>query len=151
LVFPFTALIRENRAKALMVSHSLVPALDDKIASLSPAIMGAWLRQEMGFEGIIVCDDFSMASARGPASARSSAFASSPAVTGGDQLRPETAAVLSLAAGADMVLVWPPDLRRTHRAILAALDNNSLSRERLREAAARIIFEKIRMGIIAER
>jgi len=115
-----------------MVSHSTVPAWDsENIASLSPIVMGDWLRQELGFEGIIICDDFSMASAGG---------------TG--HLKPETAAVLSLAAGADMVLVWPPDLRRTHRAILAALNDGKLSRERLREAAGRIIFEKIRTGLL---
>jgi beta-N-acetylhexosaminidase len=119
-----------------MVSHSAVPALaSENIASLSPAVMGGWLRQELGFAGLIICDDFSMASAGGQ-------FA------GG--LRPEMAAVRSLAAGADMVLVWPPDLRRTHRAILAALDDGSLPRSRLREAAGRIIFEKIRIGLIGE-
>jgi beta-N-acetylhexosaminidase len=143
LVFPFAALIRENRMRALMVSHSLVPVMDSEIASLSPVIMDAWLRQEMGFEGIIICDDFLMASARGPAAARGPSVA-------GEGYRPEIAEVLSLAAGADMVLVWPSDLRRTHRAILAALNDNSLSRERLREAAARIIFEKIRMEIVNE-
>jgi len=99
--------------------------------------MGDWLRQELGFEGIIVCDDFSMAAA------------SVPVVAGGQGgLKPEIAAVLSLAAGTDMVLVWPPDLRRTHRAIVAALGDGRLSRERLREAAERIIFEKIRMGLL---
>jgi beta-N-acetylhexosaminidase len=131
LTAPFTALIQNGYAHAIMVSHSLVPAWDNEIASLSPLIMDTWLRQELGFEGIIICDDFSMNSAGG-----------------GNRLKPETAAVLSLAAGADMVLVWPPDLRRTHRAILAALDDGGLSRERLREAAGRIIFEKIRKGLI---
>ena len=129
---PVASLIRGNQARALMVSHSAVPAMDSKnIASLSPAVMGGWLREELGFDGLIICDDFSMAAAGG---------------LGG--LKPEMAAVLSLAAGADMVLVWPPDLRRTHRAILAALNDGRLSRERLREAAGRIILEKIRMGLI---
>jgi len=132
LTAPITALIRGGQARAIMVSHSAVPAWDsENIASLSSTVMGDWLRQELGFEGIIVCDDFSMASAGGQS-----------------HLKPETAAVLSLAAGADMVLVWPPDLRRTHRAILTALNNGKLSRERLREAAGRIIFEKIRMGLL---
>jgi beta-N-acetylhexosaminidase len=127
---PVASLIRGNQVRALMVSHSAVPALDSKyIASLSPAVMNVWLRQELGFDGLIICDDFSMAAA-----------------TGG--LKPEMAAVQSLAAGADMVLVWPPDLRRTHRAVLAALDDGRLSRERLREAAGRIILEKIRLGLI---
>jgi beta-N-acetylhexosaminidase len=137
---PVASLIRGNQVRAIMVSHSAVPAVDsENIASLSPAVMGVWLRQELGFDGLIICDDFSMASAGSPAAA-----------VGGRSLRPEMAAVLSLSAGADMVLVWPPDLRRTHRAILAALGDGRLSRERLREAAGRIIFEKIRMGLIGE-
>jgi len=137
---PIASLIRGNQAgagartRALMVSHSMVPAWDsNNIASLSAAVMGGWLRQELGFDGLIICDDFSMTAAAAAA-----------------KLKPETAAAMSLAAGADMVLVWPPDLRRTHRAILAALEDGGLSRERLREAAERIIFEKIRMGLINE-
>jgi hypothetical protein len=47
-----------------------------------------------------------------------------------------------------MVLVWPPDLRRTHWEIQAALGDGMLSRERLREAAERIILEKIKLGMI---
>jgi beta-N-acetylhexosaminidase len=138
LTAPIAALIRGGHARAVMVSHSAVPAWDgENIASLSPAVMGDWLRQELGFEGIIVCDDFSMAAASGPAAAG-----------GQNSLKPEIAAVLSLAAGADMVLVWPPDIRRTHRAIVAALNDGRLSRERLREAAGRVIFEKIRMGLL---
>jgi len=138
LTAPIAALIRSGHARAIMVSHTMVPAWDsENIASLSPVVMGDWLRQELGFEGIIVCDDFSMAAANGPAAAG-----------GQGSLKPEAAAVLSLAAGADMVLVWPPDLRRTHRAIVAALDDGRLSRERLREAAGRIILEKIRIGLL---
>jgi beta-N-acetylhexosaminidase len=138
LISPFTTLSRGAHARALMVSHSAVPAWDSThIASLSSLVMNDWLRQELGFDGIIICDDFSMASARSPASAK-----------GTDHIKPEVAAVMSLAAGTDMVLVWPPDLRRTHRAILAALNENTLSRERLREAVTRVIFEKIRMGLI---
>jgi beta-N-acetylhexosaminidase len=127
LVSPFAALIRGGNARAIMVAHSLVPAWDSVIASLSPAVMGTWLRQELGFNGIIICDDFSMTSAN---------------------VKPETAAVQSLAAGADMVLVWPPDIRRTHRAIMTALDNGDLSRARLQEAAERIMIEKIRLGLL---
>jgi beta-N-acetylhexosaminidase len=131
LAAPFATLIRGGQARVIMAAHSAVPALDSEhIASLSPAVMGGWLRGELGFEGIIISDDFSMAAANG------------------DAASPSPAAVRSLAAGADMVLVWPPDLRRTHGAIMAALAGGSLSRNRLREAAARIILEKLRMGLI---
>jgi len=138
LVFPFAALIRENRVRAVMVSHSSVPARDaEKIASLSPAIMGEWLRRELGFEGLIISDDFSMAAA-----AATGVAAATGAATAAGRVRPEEAAVQSLIAGADIVLVWPPDLRRTHKAIQAALADGRLSRRRLEESAARIIYEK---------
>jgi beta-N-acetylhexosaminidase len=139
LVSPFAALIYGGNVRAIMVAHSAVPAWDNVIASLSPAVMGTWLRQELGFDGIIICDDFSMTSARSPASAGGPASA---------DIKPETAAVQSLAAGSDMVLVWPPDIRRTHRAIMTALENGDLSRERLQDAAERIMVEKIRLELL---
>jgi beta-N-acetylhexosaminidase len=127
LVSPFAALI-ENGARAVMVAHTSVPAIDSEISSLSPAVMGGWLRGELGFDGIIISDDFSMAAAGGTS--------------------PEEAAILSICAGADMVLVWPPEIRRTHRAFVSALEDGRLPRERAREAAARIIYEKLKMGLI---
>jgi beta-N-acetylhexosaminidase len=130
MVKPFSALVKNHHIPAIMVSHVLVPALDaNRIASLSPDIMGKWLREELGFDGIILSDDFSMGAA----------------AQGG---RPEDAAVASLAAGADMVMAWPSHLRRVHGAILKALEDGRLSREKLRESAARIIAEKIRIGLL---
>lgn len=130
LVYPFSYLIKDG-ARAVMVAHSGVPALDDKIASLSQAVMGKWLREEMGFNGIIISDDFFMAAAGG--------------------MPPEEAAVHSVVSGADMILVWPQDLSRTHEFFLKSLENGVLSRERLVNAAQRIIYEKIRMNLISER
>jgi beta-N-acetylhexosaminidase len=135
LVSPFAALINGG-ARTVMVAHTQVPAIDNKIASLSNVIMGNWLRGELGFKGIIISDDFSMAAAGGRSAKES--------------FTTEEAAVLSLAAGADMVLVWPPDIMRTHRAIVSAIENGRLPRERLFEAAARVIYEKIKMGLVTE-
>jgi beta-N-acetylhexosaminidase len=131
LTRPFADLIRAGAVPALMVSHSRVPDRGGEIASLSAAVIGDWLRGELGFTGLVIADDFSMAAA---------------AASG---LSPEAAALRSLAAGTDMVIVWPGNIRRTHRAILAGVRRGELSRERLREAAARIIGEKIRLGLIA--
>ena len=129
LVYPFAALIN-NGARAVMVAHTSAPAVDSEIASLSAAVMGNWLRRDLGFNGIIISDDFLMAAAAGNRSS-------------------EESAIISIAAGADMILVWPPYIRQTHRAFLSALKDGRLSRERMREAAARIIYEKIKMGLIA--
>jgi beta-N-acetylhexosaminidase len=143
-VAPFAALIgsggpgkggtprgqREEPVSGVMVSHVLVPAWDgERIGSLSPILIGEWLRKDMGFGGIVLADDFSMAAAA-------------------SRLSPEEAAVASIAAGADMVMAWPMNILKLREAILRALGEGRLSRGRLEEAAARIIAEKIRLGLI---
>ncbi|MCL2800907.1 MAG: glycoside hydrolase family 3 protein [Treponema sp.] len=127
LAFPFDYLIKNN-ARSIMAAHTLVPVIDDKIASLSSVFMQNWLRDKLKFDGIIVSDDFIMAAA--------------------GRINPEDAAVLSIIAGSDMILVWPAHLRKTHDAIILALENGSLPRERLINAAQRVIYEKLRMGMI---
>jgi len=129
LVFPFKAIINNvYGGSAIMVAHTAVLAFDSKIASLSKVVMEDWLRGELGFSGLLIADDFSMAAAGGQS--------------------PEEAAVLSITAGTDMVLVWPKDLRRTHSAIITAINDGRLSREKLRDIAYRIIIKKINMGLL---
>ena len=127
LIFPFLALIN-NGARAMMIAHTLVPSIDNKIASLSKVFMRDLLRNELGFDGIIISDDFIMQAA-------------------GNMSRYQ-AAVYSIAAGADMILVWPGDLERTHRAIMSALEEGLLSRETLFEAVQRINYEKLKLGLL---
>jgi beta-N-acetylhexosaminidase len=127
LVSPFTAAIK-NGARSIMAAHTRAPAIDDKIASLSPVVMGKWLRDDLGFDGIIISDDFIMAAA--------------------GNISPEEAAVLSVAAGSDMILVWQAHLPKTHQAFIDALKDGRLSSERLRDAAQRVIYEKLKMGLI---
>jgi beta-N-acetylhexosaminidase len=132
MVKPFAGVIREGHVPAVMVSHIVVSAWDEeRNASLSPKIIRDWLRGNLGFTGIVVADDFSM-----------SAVAASGLDSG-------TAAVEALNAGVDMVMTWPRNLASVHRAILTALQEGRLSREQLRESVARIIFEKIRYGLIS--
>jgi beta-N-acetylhexosaminidase len=129
LVRPFAGLIRRIDVPALMVSHALVPAWDDERgASLSPPIIRLWIREELAFKGILLADDFSMAGSGG-----------APA-----------AAVEAINAGVDMIIVWPADLAAVHRALLSALGEGRISRERLRTAAAGILREKIRRGMVQE-
>jgi beta-N-acetylhexosaminidase len=140
-VRPFAALIRRRPPPAMMVSHAVVPAWDgERNASLSPAVIQGWIRGELGFRGILLADDFSMASAAG-----TNPNAGNYPNAG---IYPREAAVEALKAGIDMVMTWPPDLRAAHGAILSALAEGRLPRERLREAAERILVEKIRYGII---
>jgi beta-N-acetylhexosaminidase len=114
-----------------MVSHAVVNAWDAKVnASLSRPVVSLWLRQSLGFSGMVLGDDFSM----GAISAAG--------------LSEEDAVIEALNAGVDMVMAWPRSLGRLHRAILSALEDGRLSRERLREAVARILCEKLRWGLM---
>jgi beta-N-acetylhexosaminidase len=130
---PIAAVIRSG-VPAVMVSHALVPAWDEShIASLSPRVIQTWLRGKLGFTGIVLADDFSMGAA--------AAFAPSL----------EDAVVDALNAGVDMVMTWPGNLTAIHAAILKALSGGRLNRKRLEEAAERILYEKMRRGLIKMR
>jgi beta-N-acetylhexosaminidase len=127
-VQPFAAVIDALAPSAVMVSHVVGPAWDEsQNASLSETVMRGKLRGELDFQGVILADDFSMG-----------------AVSGG--YNTEEKSVAALKAGADMVMAWHRNLVSIHNAILAALSEGVLSRERLEDAAARIICEKLRAG-----
>jgi len=130
MVRPFAALIRGLSPPVIMLSHVMVPALDSqKNASLSSKVIKDWLRVELGFRGIVLADDFSM----GAVAARG--------------LSPGAAAVEALNAGVDMIIVWPKDVIAVHASILSALKEKRISRERLVEAASRVITEKLRYDV----
>ena len=82
---PFKKLI--SKCPMVMISHCIYPALDSVEASRSEKIIGGLLRQEMGFDGVVVSDDMVMG-----------------AIPSDDKPWRE-AIVAVVAAGADMVLV----------------------------------------------
>ncbi|MFE7224437.1 glycoside hydrolase family 3 N-terminal domain-containing protein [Nocardioides sp. NPDC057577] len=118
---PFRA-AAEAGAASVMTSHIMVPALDPELpGTLSAPVLG--LLRELGYEGPIVSDALDMAGA--------SAIRGIPA-----------AAVLSLAAGADLLILGPDKptslVRDTAAAIVAAVESGELPLERLQDAVARI-------------
>jgi beta-N-acetylhexosaminidase len=128
---PFAGIIRELRPPAVMVSHAVAAAVDgERNASRSQAVIGGWLRGELGFPGMVIADDFSMGAV--------AALGISPAA----------ASVEAIKAGADMVMAWPRSIGEIKAAILNAVSQGSLPRERLVDAAANIIAEKIRYGLV---
>ncbi|MCX7655219.1 MAG: glycoside hydrolase family 3 protein [Treponemataceae bacterium] len=131
-LLPFQRLAAmEGGPAAIMVSHSIVVSLDRyHPASLSSFIIQHWLKGELAYEGIALADDFSMG-----------AIAKTGKI-------PERAVVEALAAGIDMVLVWPRDLRRVHQTILSAVKKGELPRSRLEDAVQRILMQKARYGLV---
>ena len=63
---PFVAAIGAG-ALGVMTGHLLVPALDDRPATLSRRILHDLLREELGFDGVVVTDALEMAGVRAPA------------------------------------------------------------------------------------
>ena len=114
---PFRQAIAAGVA-SVMTAHLLLPSLDpDLPATLSPAVLNDLLRQELGFDGLVVTDALVM-----------------EAITG--RYGAGEAAVLALEAGADLVLM-PADADAALDAIVAALEAGRLSHERLEASLER--------------
>ena len=124
-LIPFQAGI-DSGLGAVLVSHNIVTALDgEHPASLSPAVM-AYLRQNMGFSGVILTDDLSMGALEG--------------------YTPEEAAVLALQAGATMLC--STDFDTQIPAVLEAVRNGRLSEEAVDDAVYKILTWKQSLGLI---
>jgi len=127
---PFQQAISEG-AEALMAAHVVYPAFDGlNPASLSPRILQGVLREEWGFEGLLVSDDMSMG-------------ALSDCLDGG------RVAVRALMAGIDHFLVRRPIcLQQDMRAALyeAARSDRSVQM-RVEEASDRFLKLKSQCGV----
>lgn len=123
-LWPFRVAIGEG-VRAIMTGHLLVTAYDEKLpATLSPRILTGLLREELGFEGLIVTDGIEMAAVSGRYG------------LGG-------ASAMAVAAGADAVCVGGENAdEATHAhirdAIADAVAEGRLPEERLADAAARV-------------
>ena len=126
---PFRAAI-EAGVSSIMTAHLSVPAFepDSRLpATLSRAILTDLLRQQMGFDGLIVTDALDM----------------------GGITRyywPGEAAVRAFEAGAD-VLLLPPNPETAYRALLAAVRSGRIPVQRLNDSVERILRAKARVEL----
>src|SRR4051812_24513494 len=127
---PFGAAV-EAGVPAVMVSHAVYPAYDrGRIASQSPALLRL-LRGRLGFGGAVLTDSLDAAAVQ----ARSS--------TG-------TAAVRSVSAGADLLLVGGPSgYKQVHRRLLSSARRSARFRARVADAAQHVRELKLRLGLRA--
>lgn len=116
---PFQAGI-EAGAEFVMVSHVTVSAVDGDAmpSSLSKTMMTDILRNELGFQGVIITDALNMS-----------------AIT--EYYTTEEAVVKAIAAGADMLLM-PEDFNAAYDAVMAAVQDGAISEERIDESLERI-------------
>jgi beta-N-acetylhexosaminidase len=125
---PFRSAI-EHGVDSVMTAHIAVPALDgtDVPATLSSKIMTGILRDEFGFKGLIVTDALEMGG-----------------IIKGFGVG--EAAVRSVQAGAD-VLLMPPDVHAAIEAVVAAVNQGKISRERIQQSVKRILEAKANLGL----
>ncbi|QSB06828.1 glycoside hydrolase family 3 protein [Natronoglycomyces albus] len=127
---PFAAAI-EAGVDSIMSAHLRFPSLDASgtPATLSEPIMTGLLRDELGFDGVVVTDSLEMEGVRADYS---------------DAQIP----VKALQAGVDMLLM-PADLEVAFDAVLDAVSSGELTEERIDESVARILRLKFDRGIVS--
>lgn len=124
---PFRRAVQRGVA-SLMTAHVLYRALDRELpATLSPAIINDFLRQELQYDGVVLTDDLEM-----------------HAII--DHFGVEDAAVRAVLAGCDMVLICKDRDREVaaFEAVEQAVTSGTISTERLDRSAARIVRLKNR-------
>jgi len=116
-------------AAAVMVAHIELPALDPSRgpATFSHPVVTGLLREQLGFEGLILTDSMLM---DGVARLGSSA----------------DNAVKAVLAGNDMVLD-APDMLDAFRGLAAAVASGVISRARLEQSVRRVLSAKARLGL----
>ncbi len=110
--------------RVIMVSHISCPNVtgDNTPATLSSMLITDVLREQMGFDGMVITDALNMG-----------------AIT--DQYSPDQAAVAALNAGADMLLM-PADFQTAYQGVLQAVADGTVTEERIDESVARILTVK---------
>jgi beta-N-acetylhexosaminidase len=124
---PFREAVKDG-VGMVMVAHLLVPALDPvKPTTFSKRTVTALLREGMEFDGLIVSDALDMGALAG-------------------EYSQGEVAVRAVEAGVD-ILLHPQDARITVDAVVSAVEQGRLTRQRIDESVERILAAKHRLGL----
>lgn len=106
--------------KMIMVGHIAVPTLTDENmpASLTPGLVTGILREELGYDGLIITDVMNVAAIS-------------------EYYDADTAAVMAVKAGCDMILM-PSDFKSAYNGVLNAVKSGSIPEDRINESLVRI-------------
>jgi beta-N-acetylhexosaminidase len=121
---PFRAAVSSGVA-LVMTSNAVYPEIDvEAPASLSQPVIEGQLREELGFEGVVITDDLLAGSIQ-------------------DELSPPQAAVQAATAGADVLLfAKATNPAAIQRRLLSAAESGELSGDSLEQSYARIVALK---------
>jgi len=131
-LFPFKHAV-EDGARALLVSHAVVPAVDSSLvpASMSDFFLNSLLRDAWAYDGLIVADALGQRAVSG-------------------RYPPGERSVRAVRAGADM-LIWRTGYSRyiaTMQALCDAVVDGKVSVKRINESVLRILRTKETYGLL---
>lgn len=119
----------EAGADSVLVSHNIVVSMDEAYpASLSENVHRI-LREDLGFEGVIITDDLVMSGVA-------------------DFVSADAAAVQAVKAGNDMMIV--SDYATQYDAVIAAVQNGELDIQKIDESVIRILRWKYNLGLLED-
>ena len=122
---PFAAGI-ENGCGAILVSHNTVNAFDSQNPATLSEKVHLYLRNEMGFNGVVMTDDMAMGAV--------------------SDYSVGNAAVKAVLAGNDILIT--SDVETQYNAVMEALSIGEIGDNRIDESAYRVILWKLKLGII---
>lgn len=129
---PYRTLIQQGNVHAIMVTHEIVHALDSSVpSSLSYKVVTGILRNELGFQGVIITDSLTMEGI--------TAY-----YTEGQ------AAAVAVEAGSDLLMgaSTPADAASMIQGIKQAIDAGTISQQRIDDSVRRILMLKYQMGLL---
>lgn len=125
-LIPFSDAAEEG-VPAIMTGHISAPNVtgDNLPASLSEKMITGILREQLGYDGVVITDAMNMGAIA-------------------DTYSSADAAVMAIEAGADMILM-PYDFESARDGILKAVQSGTVSEERIDESVRRIL--RVKMGM----
>lgn len=127
---PYKQLISQGNVGAVMVTHEIVDAVDQTIpSSLSPKVIGI-LRNQLGFQGVIITDSLTMSAL--------------------SMYSYGQAAALAVEAGDDLLMgAWTPTtMKEMINGIKDAINAGTITQSRIDDSVRRILLLKYQMGLI---
>lgn len=117
----------EGGISVIMVGHISFPNIlkDETPASLSNEMVQELLRNDMGYDGIVITDAMNMGAVS-------------------NKYMSDEASVLAIEAGVDIVLM-PKDFKAAYQGVLKAVQDGRISEKRIDESVRRILNLKIRL------
>ncbi len=129
---PYRTLIQQGNVYAVMVTHEIVEAVDSSIpSSLSYKLVTGILRNQLGFQGVIMTDSLTMESILA-------------------YYTEAEAAVMAVEAGNDILMgaAAPSDVAAMVTGLKQAISSGQISQQRIDDSVRRILTMKYQMGLL---